>query len=135
MARPQWSRILDSAVGHIVDGWHGHKAYHLANGRVHLWTRISGDTAVAHPTYNKLVKMVEKEFAAKGYRIDKENRKSVVDSLVPLMRRRPQSEGVYQNLAGLIRPMGVARHPKHATRDDLSAALASLQYLQVFQLG
>ncbi len=84
--RPQWSRILTSAVGHIVDGWHGHKAYHLAGGRVHFWTRISGDTAVAHPTYNKLVKMVEKEFAAKGYRIDKENRKSVVDCLVPLMR-------------------------------------------------
>ncbi len=84
--RPQWSRILDSAVGHIVDGWHGHKAYHLAGGRVHFWTRISGDTAVAHPTYNKLVKMVEKEFAAKGYRIDKENRKQVVDSLVPLMQ-------------------------------------------------
>jgi len=87
MARPQWSRTLDSAVGHIVDGWHGHKAYHLANGRVHLWARISGDTAVAHPTYNKLVKMVEDEFVAKGYRIDyKDTVKWKVDGPIPLMR-------------------------------------------------
>lgn len=85
MAKPQWSRILTSAVGQIADRYHGHKAYHLAGGRVHFWTRISGDTAVAHPTYNELVKMVEKEFAAKGYKIDKENRKQVVDCPCPLM--------------------------------------------------
>ncbi len=86
MAKPQWSRILTSAVGKIADRYHGHKAYHLAGGRVHLWTRISGDTAVAHPAYNKLVKMVEDEFAANGYRIDKENRKQDVDSFCPIMR-------------------------------------------------
>ena len=85
MTRPQWARILKSAVGKIADRHHGHKAYQLAGGRVHLWARISGDTAVAHPTYNKLVKMVEDKFAAKGYRIDEENRKWDVDGPCPMM--------------------------------------------------
>lgn len=86
MTRPQWSRILDSAVEGIADRYHGHKAYYLAGGRVHLWTRISGDTAVAHPTYNQLVEMIENEFKSKGYVIDKENRKRDVDAPCTLMR-------------------------------------------------
>ncbi len=85
MARPQWARTIISAVGKIADRFHAHKVYHLAGGRVHLWTRISGDTAVAHPTYNALVRMVEDEFAANGYRIDEENRKWEVDDRCPLM--------------------------------------------------
>ena len=93
MARAQWSRILDSAVSKIADGYHGHKAYHLAGGRVHLWTRISGDTAVAHPTYNKLVEMVENEFKLNGYKIDAENRKWDVDGPCPLMRGSTKKSG------------------------------------------
>lgn len=93
MARPQWSRILNSAVEGIADRSHGHKVYQLAGGRVHLWTRISGDTAVAHPTYNELVKMVEKEFKLKGYRIDAENRKWDVDGPCSLMRGSTRANG------------------------------------------
>lgn len=93
MARPQWSRILDIAVCKVADGYHGHKAYQLAGGRVHLWTRISGDIAVAHPTYNALVKMVEDKFAAKGYRIDEENRKWDVDGPCSLMRGSTKKYG------------------------------------------
>lgn len=93
MAKPQWSRILSSAIDKIAGRFHGHKAYHLAGGRVHLWARISGDTAVAHPTYNGLVRMVEDEFAAKGYRIDKENRKWEVDDRCSLMLGSTKKNG------------------------------------------
>lgn len=86
MARPQWSRILNSAVEGIVDQSYGHKVHHLAAGRAHLYTRISGDVAVSHPTYNELVGIIEDEFKSKGYTIDKENRKLKVDSPCSLMR-------------------------------------------------
>ncbi len=93
MARPQWSRTIDSAVGKIADRFHGQNVYHLAGGRVHLLTRFSGDTAVAHPTYNKVVEMVEDEFASKGYRIDEENRKLDVDGPCPLMLGSTKKNG------------------------------------------
>ncbi|KKM96016.1 hypothetical protein LCGC14_1182350 [marine sediment metagenome] len=93
MAKPQWSRILRSAFGKIVGRNHDHKVYHLARGRVHLWTRISGDTAIAHPTYNELVRMVEVEFAKNGYRIDRENRKWDVDGPCPLMMGSTKKHG------------------------------------------
>lgn len=93
MARSQWSRILSSAVAGIADGHHGHKAHYLAGGRVHLWTRISGDTAISHPSYNELVTMVENEFESKGYEIDKENRKWDVDGPCPLMRGSTKKDG------------------------------------------
>lgn len=77
--RPQWSRILRSAVDGIAAGVHSHKAYQLAGGRVHLWARISGDVIPSTPSYNELVDIITNKFALEGYAIDAENRKLDVD--------------------------------------------------------
>ena len=41
----------------------------------------------------------------------------------------PPSPGVYQNLAGSLRPMGLGRYPQHAARTDAVALLGAAEHL------